>query len=78
MRRTTYIVLFIVAMVWMLLTVNEIKKLREDDTFTDEEKKKMIKSKRVLVVMWVICALLSLASIVLDVTGLGDTPVFSW
>ena len=74
-HKITHIVLFIGSILWICLYINEIKKLKTNEKFTEEERNKIIKGRRALIVMWAVCAILSLISIVLDFSGLGNTPI---
>ncbi len=74
-HKITHIVLFIGAIVWICFFINEIKKTKNSDKLTGEEKNKIIKGRSGLIILWIICAILSLISIVLDFSGLGNTPI---
>ena len=74
-HKITHIVLIIGAIVWICFFINEIKKTKNSDKLTGEEKNKIIKGRSGLIILWIICAILSLISIVLDFSGLGNTPI---
>ncbi len=74
-HKITHIVLFIAAIVWICFLINEIRQTKKNEKMTDEQKEKFIRARKVLIGMWILCAVLCLISIFLDFSGLDNTPL---
>lgn len=70
------ILFLICSLGWLIYCSKDYLKFKRNEGITDDEKKNGLKKNRTLIILWSIVAVLCMVSIVLDLTGLGDVPVF--
>lgn len=66
----------ILSICWIAISVKESKIIKSKTDVDDDYKKKHLKTRKVMIVLWSIALVLSLVNIVLELTGWGDVPIF--
>lgn len=75
--RTVINILYLICSVcWIIYCSKDYKKNKVNENITDEERKSNAKKNKTLIVLWAVIAVLSVAALIFDFTGLGDVPIF--